>query len=58
MNVVLRLSEAAVESLWWWVGGGVGIGLHIHFRVQPNYSVEVVLHCIVVGVVPIGLKII
>ena len=26
------------------VGGG-GWGLHSHFRVQPNYSVEVVLCC-------------
>ena len=26
--------------------GGVGWwGLHSHFHVQPNYSVEVVLHC-------------
>ena len=28
----------------------VGWGLHIHFHVQRNYSVEVVLHCVVVGV--------
>ena len=35
-------------------GGGmvvVGWGLHSHFHVQPNYSVEVVLRCVVVGVV-------
>ena len=31
--------------LGWW---GV---VHSHFRVQPNYSVEVVLCCVVVGVV-------
>ena len=23
----------------------MGLGLYSHFRVQPNYSVEVVLHC-------------
>ena len=46
MNVVLRLMEAAVEVVWWW-----GWGLHSHFHVQPNYSVEVVLRCVVVGVV-------
>ena len=34
------------EFLWWW-------GLLSHFRVQPNYSVEVVLCCVVVGVVTI-----
>ena len=33
--------EAAVEFMWW--GGGVGSGLHSHFHVQPNYSVDVVL---------------
>ena len=36
----------------WWggvVGGGWG-GLHSHFHIQPNYCVEVVLYCIVVGV--------
>ena len=27
--------------------------MHSHFRVQPNYSVEVVLYCVVVGVVTI-----
>ena len=43
MNVV-RLMEAAVEFVWWGVGGvGGGGGLHSHFHVQPNYSVEVVL---------------
>ena len=36
---------------WWWVVGGGGWGLHSHFHVQPNYSVEVVLHCVDVGVV-------
>ena len=52
MDVVLRLTEAAVEFLWW-VGGGWG--LHSHFRVQPNYSIDVVLCCVVlvVGVVTI-----
>ena len=30
---------------------GVGWGLHSHFCVQPNYSAEVVLRCVVVGVV-------
>ena len=56
MNVVLRLTEAAVEFLWW-VGWGVGWvggwGLQSHFRVQPNNCVEVLLHCFVVGVVTI-----
>ena len=54
MNVVLRLMEAAVEFVWrgGGVGGGWGCwGVHSHFHVQPNYSVEVVLHCVVVGVV-------
>ena len=32
------------------VGGGWG-GVQSHFHVQPNYSVEVVLCCVVVGVV-------
>ena len=45
MNVVLRLKEAAVEFLW------VGWGLQSHFCVQPNNCVEVVLRCVVVGVV-------
>ena len=44
MNVALRLMEAAVEFVWWW-------GLHSHFNVQPNYSFEVLLRCVVVGVV-------
>ena len=43
MNFVLRLTEAAVEFLWW--------GLQSHFHVQPNNCVEVVLRCVVVGVV-------
>ena len=30
--------------------------MHSHFRVQPNYSVEVVLRCVVVGVVTTGGK--
>ena len=34
-------------------GGGGGWGLHSHFHVQPNYSVEVALCCVVVGVVTI-----
>ena len=48
MNVVLRLTESAVEFVWvgWW-------GLQSHFRVQPNNSVDVVLRCVVVGVVTI-----
>ena len=46
MNVVLRLKEAALEFVWWWGSGGVGLGLHSHFRVQPNCSVEVVLCCV------------
>ena len=42
----LVLLRADVEFLWWWWG------LHSHFRIQPNYSVviEVVLCCVVVGV--------
>ena len=47
MYVVLRLMEAAVEFVWLWCG------LHSHFHVQPNYSVEVALCCVVVGVVTI-----
>ena len=43
MNVVLRLTEAGVEFVWWWGGMGWWLGLHSHFHVQPNYSVEVVL---------------
>ena len=34
-----------------WTGGW---GLHSHFHVQPNNCVEVVLRCVVVGVVTIG----
>ena len=52
MNVVLRLMEAAVEFVWWW-----GWGLQSHFNVQPNYSVEVVLPCVIVGVLTIILKV-
>ena len=33
------------------VGGG---GVQIQFRVQPNFCVEVVLCCVVVGVVTIS----
>ena len=47
MNVVLRLTEAAVEFVWcvgWW-------GLQSQFHVQPNNCVKVVLCCVVVGVV-------
>ena len=33
----------------------VGWGLQSHFRVQPNNCVEIVLHCVVVGVVTIKL---
>ena len=35
----------------WWGGGG----LQSHFRVQPNFFAEVVLCCVVVGVVTIDL---
>ena len=57
MSVVLRLMEAAVAFvLWVGGGGGVGWGLHNHFHVQPNYSVEVVLRCVVVGVVTTSTK--
>ena len=48
MNVVLRLTEAAVEFLWW-----VGWFLQSHFHVQANHCVEVVIRCVVVGVVTI-----
>ena len=51
LNVVLRVSEDAVEFVWW--VGGVGWGLQSHFRVQPNHCVEVPLRCVVVGVVTI-----
>ena len=47
MNVVLRLMDLMLSLcggvVGWWGGGG-------HFHVQPNYSVEVVLRCVVVGV--------
>ena len=36
--------------------GGGGGGVQSHFCVQPNYSVEVSLCCVVVGVVTISLK--
>ena len=49
MNVVLRLMEAAVKFVWGW-------GLLSHFHVQPNYSDEVVLRCVVLGVVTIESK--
>ena len=39
---------AHIELVWC---GVVGWGLHSQFRVQPNYSVEVVLLCVVVWVV-------
>ena len=54
MNVVLRLTEAYVEFLLWWVcvWGRVGWwGLQSHFHVQPNHYDEVVLRCVAVGVV-------
>ena len=44
------VTEADVEFLWG------GWGLQSHFHVQPNYSVEVVLCCVVVGVVTIFRK--
>ena len=37
--------------------GGVVWGLHSHFHVQLDYSVEVVLRCVVVGVVTICFEI-
>ena len=48
MNVNQKLLKATVEFVRWG-------GLHSHFRVQPNYSVEAVLFlcCVVVGVVTI-----
>ena len=42
---------------WGW-GGMVGCGLHSHIHVQPNYSDEVVLLCVVVGIVKTRLLII
>ena len=44
MELMLSLCGGVVVG-WW--------GLHSHFRVQPNYSVEVVLRCCVDGVVTI-----
>ena len=35
--------EVPEKFVWW--------GLQSHFRVQPNHCVEVVLRCVVVGVV-------
>ena len=52
----MLIINATVEfACWMWLGGWVG--LHIHFHVQPNYSVEVVLWlcCLVIGVVTIKL---
>ena len=49
MELMLSLCGGVVG---WWSGGVVvGWGLHSHFCVQPNYSAEVVLRCVVVGVV-------
>ena len=42
------LARLEVPEKFVWVGGGWG--LHSHFSVQPNYCVEVVLPCVVVGV--------
>ena len=47
MNVVMRLTEAAFEFLWW-VGGWGGVCKVIF---MPNHCVEVMLRCVVVGVV-------
>ena len=53
INVNLRLMEATQLSFfsggwrWGWCG------MYSHFHVQPNYSVEVMLCCVVVGVVTI-----
>ena len=46
LNVFLRVSEDAVEFVWWG-----GWGMRSHFRVQPNHCVKVVLRCVMVGVV-------
>ena len=35
---------------------GGGWGLQTHFRVQPNNCAEVVLRCVVVGVVTTGIR--
>ena len=48
-HINLRLLKTTVEFLW--RGGGLG-GMHSHFHVQPNYSVEAVLCCL--GVVTIS----
>ena len=53
MNVVLRLTEAAVEFLWVVGWGGVGFAKSFSCHVQPNHCAEVVLRCVVVGVVTI-----
>ena len=45
--VVIVVFVVNAVSVQWW--GGV----HSHFRVQPNYSAEVVLCCVVVVVVTI-----
>ena len=50
-NVNMSLLKATVEFLWWG-------GMQSHFRVQPNYSVEFVLHYVVVGVVTKNLSMI
>ena len=53
MNVILGLTETAVEFLWWgggWVGWG-GVEFAKSFSCLPNNCVEVVLCCVVVGVV-------
>ena len=49
INVNLRLLKASVEFVRWG-----GWGLHSHFRVLPNFSVEVVLCFLVVGAVTIS----
>ena len=58
-NRVSNRDIADVEFVWWVDGwGGVGCGgwgLQSHFHVQPNNGVEVVLRCVVVGVVTIVL---
>ena len=41
---ILKLLKATIEFLWW-------VGVHSHFCVQHNYSVEVVLCFVVIGVV-------
>ena len=45
LMVNLRLMEFLRWVGWGWVGW---VGVQSHFHVQPNYSVEVLLCCVVV----------